>query len=243
MAIVTEISWENMFGGKPLPENPARQAWCDAVAEIAAKAKATLPECHGRVDAAVKIALAGDVEMQADGTARVASQTNGSTAYHVVNGHCDCKDFAKAPHTLCKHRLSVAIVRRAHELAQQRLVQSDGVHTTTSQPPAESLQGPQSVAPMLSLPEAPVSITLKATFNGHEVLVTLRGMDFASVKTQVEQASQWLHMQPPTQGTGQPFSQEVPYCHTHKVPLQPFTKAGRTWYSHKTPDGSWCKGK
>jgi len=86
MAIVTEISWDDMLDGKPLPEPPARQAWRDAVTEIADKAKARLPECGGRVDAAVKITLAGDVELQADGTAKVAGQSNGATAYHIVNG-------------------------------------------------------------------------------------------------------------------------------------------------------------
>ena len=105
MAIVTEISWDDMLDGKPLPETPARQAWREAVAEIADKAKAKLPECSGRVESAVKIVLAGDVALQADGTAQVASQSNGSTAYQVVNGHCDCQDFAKAPHQFCKHRV------------------------------------------------------------------------------------------------------------------------------------------
>ena len=62
MAIVAEISWDDMLAGKSLPENPARTAWRQAVAEIAEKAKVTLPECHGRVDSAVKIVLAGDVE-------------------------------------------------------------------------------------------------------------------------------------------------------------------------------------
>ena len=38
----------------------------------------------------------------------------------------------------------------------------------------------------MPLPEAPVSITLKATLHGHEVMVTLRGVDFASVKAQDE---------------------------------------------------------
>src|SRR2546426_9689789 len=128
-------------------DHPARQAWREAVAEIADKAKAKLPECSGRIDSAVKIVLAGDVELQADGTARVASQSNGSTAYHVVNGHCDCKDFAKAPHNFCKHRLSAAIVRRAQELAKQRLEQLAGTQHGTSQSPAESPQGqPQSEA-------------------------------------------------------------------------------------------------
>src|SRR5713101_3688733 len=115
MTIVTSYDFESdtwNYNG----DNPARQAFRQAVAEIAAKAKETLPECNGRVDSAVKIVLAGDVELQADGTARVASQSNGSTAYHAVNGHCDCMDFAKAPHNFCKHRLSAAIARRAHEL-------------------------------------------------------------------------------------------------------------------------------
>jgi hypothetical protein len=103
MATVTEIAWDDMLDGKPLPETTARQVWRDAVAEVADKAKTRLPACGGRIDAAVKIALAGDVALLADGTARVASQSHGSMAYQVVNGHCDCQDFAKAPHNLCKH--------------------------------------------------------------------------------------------------------------------------------------------
>jgi hypothetical protein len=102
MAIVTSYDWESdtwTHNG----DNPARIAWRDAVAEIADKAKAKLPECSGRVDSAVKIVLAGDVALQADGTARVASQSNGSTQYHVVNGYCDCRDFERAPHGFCKH--------------------------------------------------------------------------------------------------------------------------------------------
>src|SRR5215475_8897575 len=97
MAIVSEISWDDMLDGKPLPETAARQAWRAAVAEIADTARARLPECGGRVDTAVKIVLAGDVELLADGTAKVASQSNGSTAYRVVNGTCTCRDFERAP--------------------------------------------------------------------------------------------------------------------------------------------------
>ena len=192
MAIVTEISWDDMLDGKPLPEAPARQAWREAVAEIADKAKAKLPECSGRIESAVKIALAGDVALQADGTAKVASQSNGSTAYQVVNGHCDCQDFAKAPHQLCKHRLSAAIARRAQELVKATLADTNG----QAEPPRQPAPA-QSDTPTVPLPEAPVSITLKATLHGHEVMVTLRGVDFASVKAQVEQASEWLSVQAP----------------------------------------------
>ena len=81
------------------------------------------------------------------------------------------------------------------------------------------------------------SITLKATLHGHEVMVTLRGVDFASVKAQVEDASQWLQAH-----SGQPAA-DTPQCPTHGVPMKlNHGKDGSTWYSHKTTEG-WCKGK
>jgi hypothetical protein len=128
---------------------------------------------------------------------------------------------------------------------QQRLAQLDNAstgngHLTVDQPQGEA-------TPALPLPEAPVSITLKATLNGHEVMVTLRGVDFASVKAQVGQASQWLSVQdpprPPAQRTAPPADDDSPYCHQHKTAMKRFSKAGRSWYSHKTADGRWCKGQ
>jgi hypothetical protein len=246
--IVAEYSWESdtwTTNG----DTPARQAWRQAVAEIAEKAKAKLPESAGRVDSAVKIVLAGDVELLADGTAKVASQSNGQTAYHVVNGECSCKDFPKAPHSLCKHRLSAAIVRRAHELTKARLTQLDNASTSNGHVPVDQPQGEATSA--LPLPEAPVSITLKATLHGHEVMVTLRGVDFASVKVQVEQASEWLRVQapaqpptpPPTKGTVQRAHEDSPYCHAHKAVLKRYERNGQVWYSHKTADGRWCRGQ
>ena len=230
MVAVKEFSWEEVSA----PDFGARAALRAAVAEIAAKAYEKLPECQGRIDSAVKIVLAGDVELQADGTAKVASQSNGSTAYHVVNGECPCKDFAKAPHQFCKHRLSTAIARRAQELIKAKL----DAATPASQPtPA------QPDTPIVPLPEAPVSITLKATLHGHEVMVTLRGVDFASVKAQVEHASEWLKVQAPTQPSTQSIGHPEGWCSTHGVPLKlNHGKNGSTWYSHKTAEG-WCKGK
>jgi hypothetical protein len=221
MVAVREIPWEE--ASAPGFEQTTRQAWREAVAEIAEKAKAKLPECSGRVDSAVKIVLAGDVELMPDGTARVASQSNGTTTYHIINGHCDCKDFAKAPHSFCKHRLSAAIARRAQELIKVKLQ-------------AELAQPQPTPAP---LPEAPVSITLKATLHGHEVLVTLRGVDFASVKTQVEQASEWLSTQTPAQ----PAQKGEGWCGKHGVAMKlNHGKNGSTWYSHKTAE-RWCQGR
>jgi hypothetical protein len=232
MAIVTSYDFESDSWTHHNGDTPARAAWRAAVAEMATKAKAKLPECNGRVDSAVKIVLAGDVELLADGTAKVASQSNGTTAYHVVNGHCDCRDYEKAPHNFCKHRLSAAISRRAQELVKAKLADTTGQAEPPSQPtPA------QPDAPTAPLPEAPVSITLKGMIHGQEVMVTLRGVDFASVKTQVEDASQWLDAK------GSQPADDTPQCPKHGVAMKlNHGKDGSTWYSHKTADG-WCKGK
>jgi hypothetical protein len=103
MAIVTSYDWESDSWTHHDGENPARAAWREAVAEIGEKAKATLPDCNGRVDKAVAIVLNGDVELLPDGKAKVASQSNGATTYFVVNGSCECRDFPKAPQGFCKH--------------------------------------------------------------------------------------------------------------------------------------------
>jgi len=90
MTIVTSYDFESdawtHHNGKP----SARQAFRAAVSEIAVKAKATLPDCNGRVDSAVKLVLNGDVELLPDGKAKVGSQSNGTTVYHLVNGECTC---------------------------------------------------------------------------------------------------------------------------------------------------------
>jgi hypothetical protein len=232
MAIVTSYDWESDTWTHHTGENAARAAWREAVAEIAAKAHEKLPECNGRIDKAVALVLAGDVELVPDGTARVASQTNGSTQYVVCNGTCECKDFAKAPHGFCKHRLGAAIARRAQELTKAKL---DTPATSQAEPPSQPPPA-QPDTPVAPLPEAPVSITLKATLHGHEVMVTLRGVDFASVKAQVEDASQWLQAQ-----RGH-TADTTPQCPTHGA-MKPSTK-GKGWYCpHKLADGSWCKGE
>src|SRR5438309_549126 len=122
MTIVTEYRWESdtfMHHG----DNGARAAWRAAVAEIAEKAKATLPDCAGRVDRAVQIVLNHDVELLKDGKAKVASQSNGTVVYHLVNGECTCKDYAKAPSNWCKHRIAAGLYKRATALVQRKLAQ------------------------------------------------------------------------------------------------------------------------
>src|SRR5438445_13035648 len=96
MAIVTSYGWESDTFTHHAAENAARKAWREAVAEIAEKAKATLPDCAGRVDRAVAICLNHDVELLEDGKAKVASQRNGQVVYHLDHCERNCTGYAKA---------------------------------------------------------------------------------------------------------------------------------------------------
>ena len=118
MTIVAQFSWDDIAA--PDFGNPARVAWREAVAEIADKAKAALSQCNGRVEKAAAIVLNGDVTLLEDGKARVASQSNGTTQYFVVNGTCECRDFAKAPQGFCKHRITYGIQRLSGNKAWQK---------------------------------------------------------------------------------------------------------------------------
>jgi hypothetical protein len=127
--------------------------------------------------------------------------------------------------------IAAGMQKRATALMQKKL--SAGTNGQAEAP----RQPVQPDAPTVPLPEAPVSITLKATLHGNEVMVTLRGVDFASVRSQVEDASAWLKAQAPARPT-----ETTPQCPTHGA-MKPSTK-GKGWYCpRKLADGTWCKGK
>jgi len=90
------------------------------------------------------------------------------------------------------------------------------------------------------LPEAAFSLTLKGTLDGVEALFTVRGATAAEFKTNLA-AVRGLLGQP--QAPAQPASREQGWCAIHNVSMKQTTKDGRSWYSHKVPDGRWCKGR
>src|SRR5262249_13969958 len=154
MTIVAQFSWDDI--ASPDFENPARRAWREAVSEVAERAKAALPETvNGRIEKAVAMVLNGDVELLADGKAKVASQSNGTMQYVVCNGTCECRDFAKVEGGWCKHRAAAAVHKRAYALAKQKLEQLDGTSTGQAAPPSQPTPTPPP-APATPLPEAPV---------------------------------------------------------------------------------------
>src|SRR5262245_15823835 len=235
MSMVTQFSWDDI--ADPAFENPARTAWREAVAEVAEKAKATLPECNGRLDSAVKIVLAGDVELLEDGTAKVASQSNGSTAYFVVNGECSCQDHPKAPQGFCKHRLAYGIHKRASTLAKQRLAQLDSAQHATSQPTREQ-STPDAVhdAIAVSLPEAPASVNVHVMLHGRQVQVTLRDSDEHHLLERLERLLQHF---PVEDAKPEP---PAGWCSKHGVQMKHKHSEKGSWWYHKTADGQWCHG-
>jgi hypothetical protein len=255
MAIVTEISWNDMFAGKALPDSPARTAFREAVAEIAEKAKQTLPDCIGRVDSAVKIVLNGDVELLQDGTARVASQSNGTTKYFIVNGECECKDYPKAPSHWCKHRIAAGLAKRARTLAKTKLEQqSHGTSNGTTQPATEQAQvQPETAIPPVEapiesepiavpvpLPEAKSSANVFVTIAGRKVQLTLRDHDEDSLLSRVERLLSRFPVEEEPESAPTPPEN---WCPIHHVQMKRYSNAKGSWFSHKTPEGTWCNGK
>src|SRR6266436_8963071 len=175
MAIVTEISFADMFAGKALPDSPARKVFRESVEVVAAKAREKLPEAvSGRIDKALQIVLSGSVELLPDDKARVGSQTNGTITYHLVDGTCDCRDFEKAPGHWCKHRVAYGIYKRARALAKEQLQALDTPPGKAAEPiapvaevpvepvipvtpTAEPVMQPALTVPQSLLPEAPAS--------------------------------------------------------------------------------------
>jgi hypothetical protein len=222
MVAVNEITWEE--ASSPDFEHPTRRAFRAAVDQVAARAKATLPECHGRVDKAVAIVLQGDVELLPDGHARVASQCQGTLVYRIVNGTCDCPDFVRAPSSWCKHRIAAGIQRRA--------LQAVSTSTTVPTPPA--------AADHHGLPEAPASVNCHVTIAGRQVQVTLRDTDETRLLERLTALLARYPVETPAASTAQPSGG---WCAVHNVQMRRNEKDGRSWWSHQAPEGGWCKGK
>jgi hypothetical protein len=85
-----------------------RQHFRETLAALADKARAVLPpSVNGRIESAVALVLAGDVEPQPDGTITVYSTTDAMRRYVLTGLTCTCTDYTsgKAPGSWCKHRI------------------------------------------------------------------------------------------------------------------------------------------
>jgi hypothetical protein len=216
-----------------------RQAFRETLATLATKTLTKIPALNGRVEKAVKLALAGDVELHDDGTATVYSSSAPTRRYEIRQGTCTCRDYEQAPEHLCQHRLSAGLVRKVQELLP-------------AEPAPEVLGAGTNNQPLY---EAPCSVNCHVTISGRQVQVTLRGQDEQEVLARLEAVLQrYPQPQPAPQASSQGQlspqqhnalamgKQVTGVCPIHGVQMQENEKQGRRWWSHRTDQG-WCKGK
>jgi hypothetical protein len=248
MTIVTSYDFESDTWTHHPGDNPARVAFRTAVSEIALKAKATLPDCNGRVDSAVKLVLNGDVELLEGGKAKVGSQSNGTTAYHLVNGECTCKDFAKAPSGWCKHRIAAGLHKRAAALAHAPL---DTPATDQAAPPTPPVPSALPVEPVPAThTEAPASVNVRLLIGGRDCQITLRDTDETRLLVRLAAVlAQYPVVQACTTPLGPPAATSAPAvvdgpppCAIHGTTLKASTKRPGSWYCPvKGDDGKYCQ--
>ena len=59
----------------------------------------------------------------------------------------------------------------------------------------------------------------------------------------------WANPEEPVGAASDPEPTEVPnkppdhYCHEHQTPYKRYSRGENVWWSHKTPDGKWCREK
>jgi hypothetical protein len=233
MVAIKEFSWEEVSS----PDFGARAAWRGAVAAIADKAKAKLPECNGRVESAVKLVLAYDVTPQADGSIEVGSSSDPMKTYRLVGTTCECQDFVhrKAPQGWCQHRIAAGIQKRVGEVLAAR-----GPVEATNNCAIGTIESsaPLPAAPAPALPEAPASVNVRLTIGGREVQWTLRDTDEARLAVRLEELLQRYPL-PQSMALA---STGAGWCAVHQVAMKLQQKGERTWYSHRTDDG-FCKGR
>jgi hypothetical protein len=72
---------------------------------------------------------------------------------------------------------------------------------------------------------------------GRQVQLTLRDHDEVRLLARLEEVLQ-RYPQPPPQAS----SASEGWCAKHQLQMTQTTKAGRSWWSHRTDQG-WCKGR
>ena len=228
MRMIASYNWESDSFTQH-SETPARITFREAVLHVADKAKVVLPDNASRIDKAIALVLNGFVEI-VDGKCRVASQTNGKTIYHQVNGTCSCQDFTqgKAPNGFCKHRLAHGLYRRATEMVQAQ--EQEPVVEAQPAVTAETVQATHT--------EAPASANAYVLINGHRVQVTLRDYNEEML---LERMAKILERFPADEPTADPKPEG--WCSKHNAPMKLNHGKRGSWWSHKTVDGQWCNNK
>lgn len=116
----------------------------DQALELARAAFAGDAETLARLDKAAELVKSGAVVDLGGGQ----WQVTGGQVYH-VNGACQCKDYTHNGRIWCKHRLAVALTKRAAELANKNGAESAANTSAPESPKGDHAQ--QNYTPTLDL--------------------------------------------------------------------------------------------
>jgi hypothetical protein len=103
-------------------------------------------------------------------------------------------------------------------------------------------------------PEALFSCTLRGKLDGIETLLTVRGMSAAEFQRNLAAIRGLLDAPPQASPPAQPLSPQQlnalamhrpveGVCPIHQVQMIENEKNGQRWYSHRLPEGGFCKGR
>ncbi len=94
--------------------------------------------------------------------------------------------------------------------------------------------------------EAPASWNTRyITPQGFVCQITLRGESGKDLLEKADTALAFLleHGYQPDQKPSHDRNADGHVCPLHKCQMRQYEKDGRTWLSHRLPDGSWCRGR
>jgi hypothetical protein len=202
---------------------------------------------HERLSCAVALVRHGKVLQGDDShTWEVESGSKPDVRYS-INGHgCQCEDATyRAPQGRCKHVLATLLARKA--LALLHAPQEDDIRKTA---PTDHATGPVashetpvvSESPTPPLPEAPASVNVHITIAGRQCQLTLRDTGETRLLARLQAVLEQFPLGPSTVPADAQRPQDG-WCTLHQVAMHQTTKHGKSWYSHKLSDGSWCKGR
>jgi hypothetical protein len=210
-----------------LGEEKQITTWREALTHVSEMAHAKMPEAlHGNVERATALCLHRHVWFDEDGKHAQVLSSDGST-YYLVNGNCTCMDAPRAQGGYCKHKLATMIYRRASEL----------LHAAPGTP---------AVPPPAALPEAPASVNVRLCIGGAEVQWTVRDQDEDRLAERLERLLQRFPQAAKSQpaapaGASQPTPEG--WCLIHNLQMARQQNERGHWFSHRAPDGGWCRGK
>jgi hypothetical protein len=130
MNSVTQNHVPDIDARTPEPAHTTRVSYRSVVAEVAARAKAALPQAvNGRVERATRLVLQHDVQFLPDGTVEVGSSSDPMKVYHLHGRQCECRDFTTgaAPGGWCQHVVAACMAQRVSEVLAKQTPQADAV--------------------------------------------------------------------------------------------------------------------